>query len=284
MGSSAPGGGQSALPTGCPPSQRPDTVQRVVDCPRAGPGNLRETAPFPPWLASALFCVAESAPILVCRGVRRGNSPQMDRREAMVCEQLARRGIADPHLLAAMGAVPRHRFVPPELEAHAYDDGPLPIGHGQTISQPYVVAAMIELAGAAPGHRALDIGCGCGYQTAVLAEIVGEVYAVERVPELADAAKQRLEELDVKGVQLRQGDGWNGWPEAAPFHVVLVGCAADQVPPPLVEQLAPGGRLVMPVGGRGLQHLTVLEKRRDGTVDEKIRDAVAFVPMLRGPA
>jgi protein-L-isoaspartate(D-aspartate) O-methyltransferase len=283
MGSPAPGGGQSALPTGCFPSQRPDTTQRVVDCLRAGSGNLRGATPFPPALASALFSVAESAPILVCRGVRSGDSPQKDRRDAMVCEQLARRGIADPHLLAAMGAVPRHHFVPPELVAHAYDDGPLPIGHGQTISQPYVVAAMIELAGTAPGHRALDIGCGCGYQTAVLAEIVDEVYAVERIPELADAAKQRLEKLDVKGVQLRQGDGWNGWPEAAPFHVVLVACAAERVPPPLVEQLAPGGRLVMPVGGRGVQHLTVVEKRSDGTIDEKIRDAVAFVPMLRGP-
>ncbi len=201
----------------------------------------------------------------------------------MVSDQLARRGIADPHLLAAMGAVPRHRFVPPELVTHAYDDGPLPIGHGQTISQPYVVAVMIELAGAAAGHRALDIGSGCGYQTAVLAEIVDEVYAVERVPELADAAKQRLAELDVKGVQLRQGDGWNGWPEAAPFHVVLVACAANQVPPPLVEQLAPGGRLVMPVGGRGLQHLIVVEKRSDGSTDERTYDAVAFVPMLRAP-
>ncbi len=167
--------------------------------------------------------------------------------------------------------------------ARAYDDGPLPIGHGQTISQPYVVAAMIELAGAAPGHRALDVGSGSGYQTAVLAEIVEEVYAGERVPELDEAAQQRLDELGVTGVEMRQGDGWNGWPEAAPFHVVLVACAAREVPPPLVEQLAPGGRLVMPVGGHGLQHLTVVEKRRDGTVDEKIRDAVAFVPMLRGP-
>ena len=151
-----------------------------------------------------------------------------------------------------MGAVPRHRFVPPELVAHAYDDGPLPIGHGQTISQPYVVAVMIQLAGAAPGQRALEVGCGCGYQTAVLAEIVDEVYAIELVPELADAAEQRLHELGVEGAcRLRQGDGWNGWPEAAPFQVVLVACAANQIPPPLVEQLAPGGRLVMPVGGRG---------------------------------
>jgi protein-L-isoaspartate(D-aspartate) O-methyltransferase len=201
----------------------------------------------------------------------------------MVRQQLIRRGISDPHVLAAMGAVPRHRFVPPELMDHAYDDGPLPIGHGQTISQPYVVAAMTELAGAAPGQRALDVGSGCGYQAAVLAEIVDEVYAVERVPELAEAAQRRLDDLGYQRVQLHQGDGWDGWPEAAPFDVVLVACAARNVPPPLVEQLAPGGRLVMPVGGQGLQHLTVIEKRADGTVSEKVRDAVAFVPMLRGP-
>ena len=209
--------------------------------------------------------------------------PQEKRRKAMVGEQLVTRGISDPNVLAAMGAVPRHRFVPPELVGHAYADGPLPLGHGQTISQPYVVAVMTELAGAAPGQRALDVGCGCGYQTAVLAEIVDEVYAMELVPELADAAEQRLDELGVKGVHVRQGDGWNGWPEVAPFQLVLVACAADRVPPPLVEQLAPGGRLVMPVGGRGVQRLTVVEKHSDGTSDERIHDAVAFVPMLRAP-
>jgi len=209
--------------------------------------------------------------------------PQEKRRKAMVGEQLVTRGISDPNVLAAMGAVPRHRFVPPELVGHAYADGPLPLGHGQTISQPYVVAVMTELAGAAPGQRALDVGCGYGYQTAVLAEIVDEVYAMELVPELADAAEQRLDELGVKGVHVRQGDGWNGWPEVAPFQLVLVACAADRVPPPLVEQLAPGGRLVMPVGGRGVQRLTVVEKHSDGTSDERIHDAVAFVPMLRAP-
>lgn len=201
----------------------------------------------------------------------------------MVGEQLATRGISDPRVLAAMGSVPRHRFVPPELVPRAYHDGPLPIGHDQTISQPYVVAVMTQLAGAAPGQRALEVGCGCGYQAAVLAEIVDQVFAIERVPELADATKKRLDELGVKGVQVRQGDGWNGWPEVAPFDVVLVACAADRVPPPLVEQLAPGGRLVMPVGGRGVQHLTVVEKRSDGTSDEHTYDAVAFVPLLRGP-
>jgi protein-L-isoaspartate(D-aspartate) O-methyltransferase len=211
------------------------------------------------------------------------DSPQEERREAMVVEQLVIRGISDPHVLAAMRAVPRHRFVPPELVPRAYHDGPLPIGHGQTISQPYVVAVMTQLAGAAPGQRALEVGCGCGYQASVLAEIVDEVYAIERVPELADAAKRRLDELGVGGVQVRQGDGWNGWPEVSPFDVVLVACAADRVPPPLVEQLAPGGRLVMPVGGRGVQYLTVVEKRSDGSSDERIYDAVAFVPLLRGP-
>jgi protein-L-isoaspartate(D-aspartate) O-methyltransferase len=201
----------------------------------------------------------------------------------MVGEQLVSRGISDPHILAAMGSVPRHRFVPPELVPRAYHDGPLPIGHGQTISQPYVVAVMTQLAGAAPTQRALEVGCGCGYQAAVLAEIVDQVFAIERVPELADATKKRLDELGVEGVQVRQGDGWNGWPEVAPFHLVLVACAADRIPPPLVEQLAPGGRLVMPVGSRGVQHLTVVEKRSDGTSDERVYDAVAFVPLLRAP-
>ena len=213
-----------------------------------------------------------------------GDSSQQERREAMVREQLAPRGIANPHVLAAMGKVPRDRFVPRELVGFAYDDGPLPIGHGQTISQPYVVAMMTQLARAAPGQRALDVGCGCGYQTAVLAEIVSEVFAMELVQELADAAQRRLQELGVGGVQLRQGDAWKGWPEAAPFHVVLVACAADQIPPPLVEQLAPGGHLVMPVGGRGLQRLTVVEKRSDGIIDQRTYDSVAFVPMLRAPA
>jgi protein-L-isoaspartate(D-aspartate) O-methyltransferase len=209
------------------------------------------------------------------------DAPQEKRRDAMVREQLVTRGISDRRVLAAMRAVPRHRFVPQELVAHAYDDGPLPIGHGQTISQPYVVAMMTQLARAAPGQRALEVGCGSGYQTAVLAEIVDEVYAIELVPELAEAAEKRFQELGLNGVQVRQGDGWNGWPEAAPFHVVLVACAADEIPPPLVEQLAPGGRLVMPVGGRGLQRLTVVSKRSDGTYDEHGYDAVAFVPLLR---
>ena len=202
----------------------------------------------------------------------------------MVAEQLVIRGISDPHVLAAMGAVPRHRFVPPELIPRAYHDGPLPIGQGQTISQPYVVAVMTQLAGAAPGQRALEVGCGSGYQAAVLAEIVDEVFAIELVPELADAAKKRLDDLGVEGVQVRQGDGWNGWPEVAPFDVVLVACATNRVPPPLVEQLAPGGRLVRPVGGRGVQYLTVVEKHSDGSSDERTYDAVAFVPLLRGPA
>jgi protein-L-isoaspartate(D-aspartate) O-methyltransferase len=209
-------------------------------------------------------------------------SPQEERRKAMVDEQLLTRGISDPQVVTAMGTVPRHRFVPPELVARAYHDGPLPIGHGQTISQPYVVAVMTQLAGAAPGKRALEVGCGCGYQAAVLAEIVDEVYAIERIPELAEATKKRLEELGFESVRVRQGDGWDGWPEAAPFDVVLVACAADRIPPPLVEQLAAGGRLVMPVGNRGLQRLTVVQKRSDGASVEHSYDAVAFVPLLRG--
>jgi protein-L-isoaspartate(D-aspartate) O-methyltransferase len=201
----------------------------------------------------------------------------------MVREQLAPRGITNRQLLAAMGSVPRHRFVPPELASHAYEDGPLPIGHGQTISQPYVVARMIQLAAAAPGQRALDVGCGSGYQAAVLAEIVDEVYAVERVPELARGAAQRLQELGVNNVHVREGDGWDGWPDAAPFDIVLVGCADDEIPPPLIAQLATGGRLVMPVGSRAVQRLVVVHKRGEAATEERSYDAVAFVPLLRAP-
>lgn len=199
----------------------------------------------------------------------------------MVEIQIRPRGITDPAVLRAMETVPRHRFVPPEYRYQAYADHPLPIGHNQTISQPYIVALMTQLLRVGSGDRVLEIGTGCGYQAAVLAEIVGEVYTVEVVPELAEEASRRLEEMSYHNVQVRSADGYNGWPEHAPYDGIIVTAAASEVPPPLVEQLAEGGRLVIPVGvPRGFQNLWLLVKE-----GERVRRAdyggVLFVPLTR---
>jgi protein-L-isoaspartate(D-aspartate) O-methyltransferase len=199
-------------------------------------------------------------------------------RRRMVDQQLRARGIRDERVLEAMTSVPRHQFVAPELADAAYDDRPLPIGHGQTISQPYVVALMTELVRPLPGERALDIGTGCGYQAAVLAELVEEVYSIEIVEPLAEQARQHLEQLGYHNVQVRHGDGYRGWIEHAPFDVIIVAAAPDHVPRPLLDQLAPGGRLVIPVG-RFAQELMLLEKQFDGSVRERQIAPVRFVPM-----
>lgn len=201
-------------------------------------------------------------------------------RKRMVAEQIARRGLSDPRLLAVMESVPRHRFVPPEELAYAYADGPLPIGYGQTISQPYIVALMTDLLQLTPSARVLEVGTGSGYQAAVLSGLAAEVHTVEVIPELARQAEKVLAELGCANVHVHLGDGSLGWPEAAPYDGILVAAAAPEVPPPLLEQLAEGGRLVIPVGGRGLQQLEVWERR--GKKFSRDRDiAVAFVP-LRG--
>lgn len=199
----------------------------------------------------------------------------------MVDEQLVARGIADPAVLAAMRRVPRHRFVGDDMQRLAHADHPLPVGHGATISQPYVVARMLELARVAPGARVLDVGTGSGYQAAVLAELGADVYGVELVPELAARAAARLRELGYTRVHVRAGDGRRGWPEHAPYAAILVAAAADAVPQALKDQLAPGGRLVIPVG-RGVQDLEVLERRADGFHEQTVLP-VRFVP-LRDPA
>jgi protein-L-isoaspartate(D-aspartate) O-methyltransferase len=202
------------------------------------------------------------------------------RRARMVEEQLARRGVRDADVLAAMRAVPRHLFVPDDLARSAYDDGPLPIGFGQTISQPYMVALMTELLHVNVRGRVLDIGAGSGYQTAVLAELAGEVYAVERVGALEEQARERLTRLGYANVHLRAGDGCAGWPDQAPFDGIMVAAAAAQAPPPLLEQLAEGGRLVIPVGDAHRdQMLTVYERRDDGF---EVREAIRcrFVPLV----
>jgi len=200
-------------------------------------------------------------------------------RARMVAEQLAARGIGDERVLAALRDVPRHRFVLPEDLARAHDDGPLAIGHGQTISQPFIVAFMsaaLELGG---GERVLEVGAGSGYQTAVLSALAREVFALELLAPLYARAAALLAELGCANVQLREGDGHAGWPAAAPFDAILVAAAAERVPPALVEQLAPLGRLVAPVGARE-QVLVRLRRTPEGIVEERLL-SVRFVP-LRG--
>lgn len=199
-------------------------------------------------------------------------------RTRMVEFQIRRRGIHDGRVLAAMESVPRHRFVPAGLVASAYDDGPLPIGYDQTISQPYIVALMTETVRPQPGDRALDIGTGCGYQAAVLSELVREVYSIEIVEPLAQQAELRLSDLGFHNVQVRHGDGYRGWLEESPFDIIVVAAAPDHIPQPLIDQLAFGGRLIIPVG-RGSQDLKLLEKDAQGRLRETQIAAVRFVPM-----
>jgi protein-L-isoaspartate(D-aspartate) O-methyltransferase len=199
-------------------------------------------------------------------------------RRRMVDEQLKARGITDERVLAAMLKVPRHRFVPDDFQREAYSDGPLPIGQGQTISQPYIVALMTAAVSVKPQARCLDIGTGSGYQAAVLAELAKDVYSIEIVPELAESADKRLQELGYRNIRVRAGDGYLGWPEYAPFDAIIVAAAPDHVPQPLVDQLAAGGKLVIPVGDF-FQELLLIEKRPDGTIVKKNLAPVRFVPM-----
>ena len=186
-------------------------------------------------------------------------------------------------VMAAMEKVPRPRFVPPEQLASAYDDRPLPIGHGQTISQPFIVALMTDLLDLKPGDRVLEIGTGCGYQAAVLAELAREVYTIEIVAALAREAQARLAALGYRNVSVRAGDGYRGWPEQAPFDAIIVTAAAPAVPPALLDQLKPGGRLVIPVGAQWQpQELLVLDKDAAGAVARRRVLGVRFVPMVGG--
>ena len=195
----------------------------------------------------------------------------------MVQEQVEKRGVRNPQVLAAMRKVKRHLFVMPEYLNLAYQDGPLPIACGQTISQPYIVALMTELLVLTPESKVLEIGTGCGYQTAVLAELVGEIYSVEILPELAESAKARLLALDYQNIRFKCGDGHSGWQENAPYDAILVAAAPKEVPQRLVHQLAEGGRLVIPVGDAA-QHLLLIQKRGEETETTRVT-AVNFVPM-----
>lgn len=206
------------------------------------------------------------------------DSEYTDARRRMIRRDLAGRDIKDQLVLQAMGRIPRHEFVPQELRDNAYVDHPLPIGHQQTISQPYIVALMTQLVEAKEGARALDIGTGSGYQAAVLAEICKEVYSIEIVEPLAKEATKRLADLGYKNITVRHGDGYQGWPDKAPFDVIIVAAAPDHVPQPLIDQLAPGGKLVIPVG-QWYQELLVIERDEDGEVHRHRGIGVRFVPM-----
>ncbi len=202
-------------------------------------------------------------------------------RHRMVESQIELRDITHAATLAAMRKVPRHLFVPAELRPQAYGDHPLPIGHGQTISQPYIVACMTGQLAPTRSMRVLEIGTGSGYQAAVLAEICAEVFTIEIVPELADQAARLLHELGYKNIHSRTGDGWEGWPEAAPFDAIIVTAAPATIPPALIEQLKDGGRMIIPVGPRaGAQDLMLVTKKA-GKISQRPLIPVRFVPFVR---
>jgi protein-L-isoaspartate(D-aspartate) O-methyltransferase len=200
----------------------------------------------------------------------------------MVDQQIAARGVRNRAVLDAMRTVPRHEFVPERLRGSAYADSPLPIGLDQTISQPYIVALMTELVDPKPEHRILEVGTGSGYQAAVISRIVKEVYSIEIIPQLAQTAAERLRRLGYGNVTVREGDGYQGWLERAPFDGILVTAGATDVPQPLIDQLKPGGRMVIPVGPTsGSQVLKVIEKRPDGSTQTREVIPVRFVPLRR---
>lgn len=201
-------------------------------------------------------------------------------RKRMIDRQIVARGITNERVLKVMGSIPRHELVPASHRHHAYEDQPVPIGYGQTISQPYIVAFMTEQLNPTPTDRVLEIGTGSGYQAAVLAGLAAEVYTIEIVKQLAERAKADLKRLGYTNIHVRAGDGYKGWPEKAPFDAVIVTCAPDAIPQPLIDQLKEGGRMVIPVGSGFNQDLYVLEKK-GGKVEKRAVLPVRFVPMTR---
>ncbi|HBC79157.1 MAG TPA: protein-L-isoaspartate O-methyltransferase [Bacteroidales bacterium] len=202
-------------------------------------------------------------------------------RERMVSEQIISRGVTDQSTLQAMRKVPRHLFILKEYESEAYDDNPLPIGYGQTISQPYIVAYMTEVAEPDLSKTALEVGTGSGYQAAVLAETVKSVYSIEIIQELAIESGERLKKLGYKNITVKNGDGYNGWKEFSPFDIIIVTAAAEHIPQPLIDQLAENGRLVIPVGApQAVQELILLTKK-NGKIEKRRLTLVRFVPFKR---
>ena len=215
--------------------------------------------------------------------IRQGNGPEGARfsedRRLMVESQIRRRGVTDERVLHAMTSVPRHEFVPPLWTNRAYADEPLPIGHGQTISQPYIVAAMVAALALTGSENVLEIGTGCGYQAAVVSLLAGKVHSVEILPELAHPAAERLQRLGDCNVHVHCGDGTLGWPEFSPYDAILIAAAAPAVPEPLVEQLAEGGRLIAPVGGEDKQELQLMTKREGQLIVRQVGPC-RFVPLM----
>lgn len=227
------------------------------------------------------FCVS-LCPFWLPAGTQEADRDEKEfarQREEMVASQLQARGIRNRRVLEAMKKVPRHRFVPSEFRQDAYSDTPLPIGSGQTISQPFIVALMTELADPRPHHRALEVGTGSGYQAAVLAELAREVYTIDIIPALAEGARRRLSELGYTDIHVRAGDGYQGWPEKAPFDLILVTAAAEQIPKPLLDQLAEGGKLVIPIGQTYGGQLLTLVIKKNGKLKKTVIADVQFVPM-----
>ncbi len=236
------------------------------------------TGRWAPVLALVLFAAAGCGGAAE-KGVRVNDDAEMWRRlNAMVDSQIAGRGVLDPATLAAMREVPRWEFVPENIQRRAFEDNPLPIGEGQTISQPFIVAYMTEALRLKAEDKVLEVGTGSGYQAAILGVIAREVYTIEIVPSLAERARETLERLGYDNVHVRAGDGYQGWPEEAPFDAIIVTCAPDHVPQPLLDQLADGGRLVLPLGGRYPQMLKRYTRKGD-TFEEEDLEPVLFVPM-----
>ena len=208
---------------------------------------------------------------------------QAERRGAMVRNQIVSRGLTDPATLRVMGLVKRHLFVPETAAADAYEDRPLPIGYGQTISQPYIVAYMTALLQLRKEHRVLEIGTGSGYQAAILAELVQKVFTVEIIPGLGNKARERLAGLGYRNVEVRIADGYDGWAEQGPFDAIVVTAASEHIPPPLIRQLKDGGRMVIPVGSPFLVQTLTLVTKRGGEIRTTQLMPVRFVPFRRGP-
>ncbi|NQV01676.1 MAG: protein-L-isoaspartate(D-aspartate) O-methyltransferase [Bacteroidia bacterium] len=220
--------------------------------------------------------------LFVITGCVAQNNPELlneRKRQAMVKEQIQWRGITDSHVLEAMLTVPRHLFVPEPYTSMAYDDTPLPIGEGQTISQPYIVAYMTETLDLRQSDKVLEIGTGSGYQAAILAEICDSVFTIEIFESLAASAHEILDSLGYENIWIKSGDGYQGWPEHAPFDAIIVTCAPGMIPEPLQEQLAENGRMIIPVGGRTIQYLHLLVKKKD-RIKERLVLPVRFVPMI----
>lgn len=235
----------------------------------------------PPWLRLKLTGLIGLCCMLPFDSSAAESTPKDDfteQRLAMVESQIASRGISNPATLAAMRAIPRHEFIPPLLRHGAYEDHPLPIGHGQTISQPYIVAFMTEAIAPKRDEKILEIGSGCGYQAAILAHSGAEIFTMEIVEPLAAMARENLKRLGLSNVQVRHGDGYRGWPEQAPFDAIIVTCAPDNIPPDLIAQLREGGRMIIPVGNTTHQDLILLRKYGDRLEKQTVLP-VRFVPM-----